>query len=266
MEEILNAVQDVPDERDIPYEWLVGSLEYTPVKFPVDKLNIQNQGAQSITRMACSRMGLAHIVNWQTLLTENTQDILWINLWERYLKVNPNAESQWATLLSALDQWVKEKLISSYWVISDINSAKSAIDAWHFIYTWSSNWDWAYVKQYKKYMLRTDWKVVGHCWVIVGYDDTWFTAINSYGQENGYFHVPFELFDSLFTKYAILPIMEISPVLLYKQKLMENITIESAKQAMLNSFWNGERPQDAITREEAAALVQRAYEAIKNWK
>lgn len=57
---------------------------------------------------------------------------------------------------------------------------------------------------------------------------------------------------------------EVNPVLFYKQKLMSNITIESAKTALTNSFWNGERPQEQCTREEVAAMVERVYEAIKN--
>lgn len=43
---------------------------------------------------------------------------------------------------------------------------------------------------------------------------------------------------------------------------MENITIEAAKTALTNSFWNGERPQDPVTREEAAAMVERVFEKL----
>jgi len=257
-----NAVYDIPDERDIPYEWLVGFTEKTAIKFPQDRLIIQNQSDKFLTRMACSRFGLSHIVNGQTLLSRWKETTSGINLWENYLKLHPEAEAQGATLLSALAQWVKEKIISSYGAVPDVDTAKLAVDKWHFIYTGSSNGDWTYVREKHIYMLRGDWKVVGHCWVIIGYDDAWFIAINSYGQTNGYFHVPFILFGSLFTKYAVIPVQEINPVLSYKQKLMNAITIEAAKTALTNWFWNGERAQETITREEASALVERAYEKL----
>lgn len=45
---------------------------------------------------------------------------------------------------------------------------------------------------------------------------------------------------------------------------MENINIEEAKRAFTNKLWNGERATEPITREEAAAIIQRALDSIKN--
>jgi len=55
--------------------------------------------------------------------------------------------------------------------------------------------------------------------------------LNSYGAENGYFLFPWDLFDTTFTKYAIIPIQDIDAILLYKKNIMSNITIEAAKKS-----------------------------------
>ena len=55
MEQELNAVLDIPDERDILYEGLLGADRPLAVEFPYDELNIQNQGSEYISRMGCSR-------------------------------------------------------------------------------------------------------------------------------------------------------------------------------------------------------------------
>jgi len=39
---------------------------------------------------------------------------------------------------------------------------------------------------------------------------------------------------------------------------MEDINIEDARIAFLNGYWNGENPTKPITREEAAAMIERA--------
>lgn len=256
-----NAVIDIPDERDYPYEMLVGG-EYKNVEFPRDILIVQNQWAQPLTKMACSRYGMAHIANGQNILLDKWQPYQWIDLWKSYLEINPQAETSGATLQSALKQAKDTKIISWYAVVKTIDEAKQAIDRGHFIYTGSSNGDWVSVRDKKIYALRTDSRIVWHVWVIIGYDDTGFIAINSYGQNNGYFSLPYNLFDTTFTKYAIIPTQEIDTILLYKQRIMDGISIESAKTAFTNGFWNGERPKDTVTREEAAAMVERAFEKL----
>ena len=72
------------------------------------------------------------------------------------------------------------------------------------------------------------------------------------------FLVPWDLIDTLFTRYAIFDSKDEDAIANYKKSIMENITIEDAKQAYLSGIWSGERPHDAATREEVAAMIQRA--------
>jgi hypothetical protein len=44
---------------------------------------------------------------------------------------------------------------------------------------------------------------------------------------------------------------------------MDKITIEDAVKALENGIWNGERASAPASREEVAAMIQRALQALK---
>lgn len=214
----MNAGFDSPDERDYQYDMLFGSETIEPIKFPINELTVQNQWADPITHMACSRFGIVHISNGQFLLNMNAEPYDGKRMWEAYLLANPTAEKNGATLQSALTQAKDTGMIAGYATIKTIDEAKQALDRGHFIYTGSSNGNWNAVRNTKNYEIRTDNQVIGHIWSIIGYNDSGFTAINSYGAENGYFHFPYNLFDTTFTKYAVIPIREYD---YFQEKLWE---------------------------------------------
>ena len=62
------------------------------------------------------------------------------------------------------------------------------------------------------------------------------------------------------SKYSIID----SPdkLFFYKKRIMENITIPAAKDAFEAGIWNGLNPQMPATRQETAAMIQRAIEKI----
>jgi hypothetical protein len=49
-----------------------------------------------------------------------------------------------------------------------------------------------------------------------------------------------------------------------KNKIMEEITLQGAKDAFTNWFWNGERPKEVALREEVASMIEKMYEKLKN--
>lgn len=169
---------------------------------------IQNQWLKSITRMACSRMGLAHCVNAQNWEVKKRDWMRFLEIsgqamWEHYLKENPNAESEWATLQSALEQFKKVWYITGYSRLYTIDDMKDSLNNFKPIYTGSQNGDWVSVRENKLYKLRTDWRVVGHIFCILGYDSTWWIALNSYWENNWRFKIPFNLTDTLYSRYSI---------------------------------------------------------------
>jgi hypothetical protein len=48
-----------------------------------------------------------------------------------------------------------------------------------------------------------------------------------------------------------------------KNKIMEWITLQGAKDALTNWFWNWERPTETASREEVATMIERMYEKLK---
>ena len=77
-------------------------------------------------------------------------------MWENYLKVNPKAEKEGATLQSALDQFKELGYITGYSRVTSIEDMKSSLDNLRPIYTGSQNGEWNLVRDEHKYTLRTD--------------------------------------------------------------------------------------------------------------
>src|SRR4030065_696951 len=105
----VNIELDQPRETDFIYETLFGgSAEKTPKEYLPP--HIQNQSANDITRMACSRYGLVHAINAQNLAVSKVDGMRFYEIvakvsWENYLKENPSAKKDGATLQSALEQF-----------------------------------------------------------------------------------------------------------------------------------------------------------------
>jgi hypothetical protein len=259
MQEI-NACLDIPDERDFQYELLMWSNEFQKIDFP--KITVWNQWLDRKTRMACTRYALWHIVNAQNVINEWVEFLDLYKLWERYLQINPWAESEWATLQSALQQAKNEWLIGWFFQVKTETEINDALAKWLFVYTGSSNWDWSSVRDSKIYKLRTDGKIVGHAWIIPKEE----TLLNSYWENNGFAKLPKELYGTTFTKYAITPKTKYDLTLIYKNKIMSEIKLESAKKAFELWIWNGLDWNKPVTREEASAMIYRAVEKLSERK
>lgn len=74
----------------------------------------------------------------------------------------------------------------------------------------------------------------------------------------GVFYVPYDLFPTLFTRYAVADLNEEAALISYKQRIMDAISIEDAKKAREAHIWNGTNPTAPATREEVAAMIYRA--------
>lgn len=261
---MLNSCWDNPRQSDYKYSEVFGALWIVPIiKFPKDKLIIPNQWEDSETQMSCTRQGLANITNGNNLINQWMQEE-WLakRLWLEYCKLYPLSKTNGASLQSSVDQFLNEKLIAGYSKVNTIEEWKSAVDSWKFIFTGSNNWNWNSVASKHLYTLRTDWKIVWHAFCIIGYDDTWFTWINSYGPENWYFTIPFDLYPTLFTRYAISDFVDEVLILNYKKKMQQE-TIDKAIELWITNWQELERP---ILRREAILMIMKLYNLLKNEK
>jgi len=96
--------------------------------------------------------------NWEVQKKDGMRflEISGKTMWEVYLKENPNAESEGATLQSALDQFIENRLITGYSRLKTIEDMKASLNNTRPIYTGSQNGDWQAVRDLKIYKLRTD--------------------------------------------------------------------------------------------------------------
>jgi len=199
-------------ELDIPREWehiyddLFGSTSSSSEVYNVFYPHtILNQGAQADTRMACSRYWIIHAINAQNLAVAK---IDWMRtyeynpevMWGNYLKVNPSAKVEWATLQSSISQMEDLNLITWSSKLLSIDSMKDSLINFKPIFTWSKQCDWSSVRDFKRYKL---WSGYAHIFCIVGFDGSGWIAINSYWPSNGVFHIAYELTSSLFSCYSL---------------------------------------------------------------
>jgi len=207
-----NAAVDIPSDRDFEYsEVPFGGDPIQRVKFPRDRLVIQNQGADSLMFMSCTRQGICHINNAQNILEGDSQwrGALFTDprvLWEERIEVRPSVKTLGDSLQAAMDQMLAKKLIAGYAKVNTVEEMIDAINRGAFIYTGSKEGDWRYVRETKKYRRRLDDGFAGHAFAgAVDYDleKREFIAINSYWPNNGYFTISFDLIGELYSKYAI---------------------------------------------------------------
>ena len=196
---------DQPREWEAIYDelfWASENIEVYNVFYPH---TIFNQGAKTETRMGCSRYGIIHAINAQNLAFakidwmrtyEYNPEVMWCN----YLKVNPLAEEEGATLQGALEQMVDLNLITWSSRLLSIDSMKQSLLSYKPIYTWSKSCNWSSVRDFKRYELGSGY---AHIFCIIGFDGSGWIAINSYWPSNGVFHIAYEFTSSLFSCYSL---------------------------------------------------------------
>ena len=155
--------------------------------------------------MACSRYGIIHAINAQNRMVAEIDGMRWIEMnpevmWKNYLKENAKAEKEGATLQSSLQQMVDLRLITGYTRLNGEESMKNSLRAFRPIYTGSKNCNWSSVRDDKRYELGTGY---AHIFCILGFDESGWIAVNSYGPSNGVFHIDYKYTNSLFSAYSI---------------------------------------------------------------
>ena len=141
---------DQPREGEHEYETLFGSSDSQGGNAFYPR-QIQNQGLKPRTRMACSRYAMAMAVNAQNHAVQGKDGMRFYEIpgegvWETYLKVNPQAEKEGATLQSVLEQFKELGYITGYSRVSTIADMKASIDNTRPILTGSKNANWVSVR------------------------------------------------------------------------------------------------------------------------
>lgn len=219
------------------------------------KIKVRNQYAQSETFKACS-------CYWLTAIFNGNQSVEFMKQWIEFDQEDPRRKrlafqaERWyldkgASIQEMMSFFRKRGLIDWYVLCNTAEKCKNAINNWFLIYTWSKYWSRSKTSQSGEFTVQGE--TTGHCFSIIDHDDTWFVAINSFGEnrwKEWFFHINFDKYSKLFSTYAIIDHDD-------TWKIDQMLFDLEYQKAIENKITNGTRPNDPVTRKECAVMSYR---------
>ena len=268
-EQIKWGAIDCIDERNYSYSEIAWSEDQLKDYVMLNDWVIQDQNKAWYT-MWCVYFASSMHDNYCNWRDKNEKRSLW---WELCELSSTRSATLWDFLINWPKLLKKLWLIEWYFQINSIEDAKKALNAWKPIHVWSNKIN-RWLTRQDKDCIAVIWTWSWHAFHIIGYNQSWkekydapyrvpnncFICKNSSSwYDNWLFYIKFEDFDALF--YTKLEFEnEIDPILLYKQKIMNDIKLESAKLFVERWYTNWENPQAPITREECWAIFERVLQ------
>lgn len=254
------------DERDYRYNEVCGSDGNIPEEYYINDNELQDQNAAGYP-YGCVFFSDSQGSNIMNFLEGSDVRSTWKELCD-YAQLqwlfNP---SSWAAIKSWPKVGKELWYLAWYVTVDTVDEILNSIANGRPVQCGSNQIDW-------NSATAENWWTVsgkasyGHSIILNGYSykTKQFRIKQSYNKwDSGHQFLNFSDFNLLYpSKYSLIDNPD--PIISYKQKIMDNISIDSAKKAFENGFFNGERPQDTATREEVAAMVERAYEKLVNAK
>ena len=266
---IKNNCYDIKDERDYRYQTIFWVQKNYPKKYVMDKWEYQNQGFESITKYMCVYYSTAHWNNEQNIIEKSDIRISAKQFWWQAHEKDLLDIEKW-TKLKNWPAFAKTlKYISWYSLLKELNEFKDSIVNNRPVVVWTNKGNWKKTKKYPFILWK--WQCYWHAFVVIWFDDDyeWWCLIckNSYWKKwwnNWKFYIRYSDFKEIlyYSKYSLID--ELDPILLYKQKIMEEINIPMAKVGFELWIWNWEDATESITREECVTVVLRAIEKFEN--
>ncbi len=264
--EILNWATDCIDERDYIYEvaWWIEIKDY----IVNDNWIIQDQSKAGYN-MWCVYFSSSMHDNYLNNRDKIEDRTTWWSLCDESSTRSSDSGDviiNWPKLLQTKD------LIKWFFKILDLNWILENLSNWNCIHTGSNQ-----INRKETYNSKDKISIMNwwswHCFYIIWYNnsgsnktsndltipDKTFICKNSYNYFS-FFLVKFEDIDKLFNKYYFENNIQI--ILDYKQKIMDNIKLDSSKRAFELGLWNGLDWEKPVSREECSAMLYRLYEKL----
>jgi len=257
------VTEDRTDERDYIFEdhfWDEFGNWLTQI-WNNKKMEIRDQYDQKLTYKACSWYWLCAIFNWYNVEEYKMQ-------WLKFDQENPKWKWKafqemrwypdiWASLQDQMKFYIKNGWIEWYMRSNTLQWTKNSLDNGFLIYTWSNKCDWRKTGASWIFVKKLNWG--GHCFSIIGYNEKWFIAVNSFGYDwgdDGYFIIPFENYNDLFSKNIIFDKDD--------TWIIKNLNYENEyKKAIELWITNWTRPDDNVSRKEGAVMAYRASKIVE---
>lgn len=196
---------DLTTKQDYKSKELFWSIQELPEKVIPPKIEIENQWAKDITSMSCTRQsaGNAHkiqqFMEYKKHINFSNEDF-WQRAWEKDNSIIATGDY----IVNWPKQLKDEKRIVWYYQCEWVEEMKAALSKWHMICCGSQYWDWRKVRDEWVYASKKQvqsWHAFLVCW----YEDDYFYAINSYGNDNWIFKLPFSEVKNIYRgKFAVI--------------------------------------------------------------
>jgi hypothetical protein len=174
-----------------------------------DVMKVWDQFDQNTTYKGCTAYWLTSPYNWYNVrewaksgLEYEQENPRW--KWEAYqaTRWRPNV---WSSLQKILKFFRDRKLIDGSVTAVWVSECKNALDNWFYLYSGSKYCNRRKSWASGKFVYNRKWG--WHAFAIVDYNDEWFIAINSFGDDRGdkgYFIIPFDDFKYLYSCNVII--------------------------------------------------------------
>lgn len=184
----------VKDPRDYKLSGDFG--ETKPNQFKYDVLRYINQN-KTWYKSSCTAQATTEASN--TIRKYKSDQVInsWFDLWDIMKSLWLWAEKQWAYLINAVKQAIKENYIQWYYKVSWVEEIKKSLYRTNLVVTWTSKIDWNLLKKTWYIVSEISWWY-GHAFYIKGWDDEkqHIICANSYWTEYGDkwdFYIPYNL-------------------------------------------------------------------------
>jgi hypothetical protein len=244
------------DERDYPYSEVCGGWDIHEEHYINDnELQDQNAAGYPYGCVFFSDSQGSNIMNF--LEGSEVRSTGW-ELCDYAHKQGLFDPNSGAAIASGPKVWKALGYLSGYAKISTIDEICHSIANGRPVQCGSNQIDWSAATA------ENGWTVSGksaywHSIILNGYSykTKQFRIKQSYDRwDSGHQFLNFSDFGLLYpSKYSLIDSPD--PIITYRQKLMDNISIDAAKDFFKRGYTNWERPKDPITREEAWALLER---------
>ena len=256
---IPNAWHDEPDVRDYLREELEIGGGMLPEAVDWFVTPVQNQRWSNRTLNACWSFSNSHAINignwieWTYWLSPKTTTT-GSDLWERQLTNYRGSLTEGSRLQDNVKQAKDEGYISWYVLCRSKEKIQEALAKKRTIQTGSRNIRYDLIGK-DNIAVRGEWP--GHLFCLEGYNKIGFIARDSSWPDrwdNGRFIIPYDMFDVLYSCYAIID-MENKDLI--DKVAQDRELLDKAKEL---GIWNGRRPTDPATREEVVLMLMRQKE------
>lgn len=267
MEEFVDWCIEWPnDERGIKYvDAIAWANEVLPTSFFMNDGELQDQKKEWWT-YGCVYYANSHWNNLLNFLEGSSVRSKGSDMCKWAVDNDMLDVKSWTLIVNGPKSWVKMWYLDGYAELYTIDEMKHSIANKRPVQCWSNSLDWFAATEENGWRVMP-WKSYWHSVLLDWYDDKKeaFRIKQSYLMwDSGHQWIGYEHVNLLYsTRYSLIDKAD-SLITNYKKTVMENISIDSAKDAMTEGFWNGLSPKETATREEVAAMVMRAYNKLKD--